>query len=471
MPAPARARLLFALLVLAAGACRLELRATAPLPREEAPSPPPSSRIDTFVRIPLAEVAAQAEAVVPRTFSVAPYTMVLEGTADDPVVTAGYHVERSPLALSVEGEALILRTRLAYWARARRHAGPIHVDGSCGTDDEPRRHFELAVAITARLTPRFELEPTIRLRSLEATDRCEMTFAGVDVTDRVRAALVRTLDAELPALRERVRRAMDLRARATSMWSRVAEPIELDEGTFLVMHPEAVAVTQPTIEGHFLRVGLGLTARPEVVVGPRPIVPVPALPDAGAEVNAPALALHVPVRIAYEALERALAEAFHLHAGGVRYPATGRRHVTPTNVTLYGYGRAIVVRVAFTGYADGVLYLEGTPTLDPETQRLTFDDLAFTVESSSLLVRLAAFLREEDFLDDLRRRLSIDLRGPLEETRLRLTTALRRDVDGLELEGAVDTLHVLAAYVDPDDRTMHVVVRATGVVRAQYVGR
>ena len=46
----------------------------------------------------------------------------------------------------------------------------------------------------------------------------------------------------------------------------------------------------------------------------------------------------------------------------------------------------------------------------------------------------------------------------------------RRGIGGPELEGAVDTRRVVAVYIDPDDRTMHAIVSATGVVRAQYIG-
>ena len=82
------------------------------------------------------------------------------------------------------------------------------------------------------------------------------------------------------------------------------------------------------------------------------VLPLPAppwmtttpLPDAGTEVHTPALDLHVPMRIGYDALERALADHFRLESGGVRYPATGRRFIRPTHITLYGYGSAIVVR-------------------------------------------------------------------------------------------------------------------------------
>jgi hypothetical protein len=456
-------------LVLMGATCQPPLVAPPPTQTITRPAPPPISRIDTFVRIPIAELTAQAEAVVPRTFHTEPYRMVLEGTAEDPVVTAGYHVERAPLTLTADGDTLILRTTLAYWAKARRHAGPLYVSGSCGVD-EPRRHFDLAVVITARVDGAWNLVPSLRVRELSATDRCEMTFAELDVTARVRAALVEQLTAELPRLRDRIRSTVDLRRRATDAWGELMQPVELDDGTFLVLSPSAIAITQPTIEGHFLRVGLSLEARPEVIVGARPMVTATPLPDAGTEVHTPALDLHVPMRIGYDALERALADHFRLESGGVRYPATGRRYIRPTHITLYGYGSAIVVRVEFTGFAEGVLYLTGTPSLDPETQALRLADLDFTVESESLLVRLAAFLRADDFRDDLRTRLVLDVRPELDATRVRLSQALRQRFGGLELEGAVDTLRVVAVYIDPDDRTMHAIVSATGVVRAQYIG-
>lgn len=452
------------------GTCQHRIEAPPPPEVASRPEPPPSSRIVTFVRIPLGELETQANQVVPRTFDEAPYRMLVEGTAEDPVVTAGYHVERDALSLETGTAGLLLRTTLAYWVRARRHVGPITVPGSCGLDSEPRRHFTLAVALAARVDTSWNLQPSLALRELSATDRCEMTFAEVDVTERVRTSLLAQLQERLPVLRDRIRQTVALRERATEAWNRMGEPIELEDGTFLAMHPETLSITQPSIDGHFLRVGLSLRARPEVVVGARPGRTVTPLPEAGDEVGPTGLELHVPVHIDYASVERALAEAFRLDSGGVRYPSTGRRHIRPTHVSLYGYGRSIVARVEFTGYSDGVVYLTGTPTLDESSQSLSMPDLDFTVESRSVLLRAAAFLRADDFRAELRRRIRIDFRSPLEDVRLRLTHALRRRVGALELDGAVDTLHVVALYADPETHAMHAVVRATGVVRAEYVG-
>lgn len=452
------------------GTCQRRIEAPPPPPAPTEPAAPPSSRIVTFVRIPLAELSAQANQVVPRTFDEAPYRLVVDGTEAEPVVTAGYHVERDPLTLEAANGGLLLRTTLAYWVRARRHVGPITVPGSCGLDDEPRRHFALAVALSARVGPDLELAPTLSLRDLTATDRCEMTFAGVDVTERVRTSLLAQLQDRLPQLRDRIRASVALRARAIEAWTRMSEPIELDDGTFLAIHPESLALTQPAIEGHFLRVGLGLGARPEVIVGARPAIAPSPLPSAGDEVGQPGLELHVPVRIDYARVEAALADSFRLASGGVRFPSTGRRYLRPTHVSLYGYGGSIVVRLEFTGTADGVVYLTGTPTLDADDQTLSMPDLEFTLESRNVLARIAANLRADDLRADLRRRIRIDLRGPLDEVRLRLTRALRRRVGPLELDGAVDTLRVAALYADPEAHAMRAIVRATGVVRVDYLG-
>ena len=178
----------------------------------------------------------------------------------------------------------------------------------------------------------------------------------------------------------------------------------------------------------------------------------------------------MPVRIDYAILERALVEALRLDTGGVRYPATGRRYVRPTHATLSGYGASVVLRVEFTGFADGVVYLTGTPVLDPETEQLTIPDLEFTLETRSLLMRMAAFLRADDMRSDLRSRLRIDLRTPLEAVRLQLTRALRRRVGPVELTGSVDSLHVAALYADPATQSVRATVRAVGVVAAHYIG-
>lgn len=456
--------------VLGGASCHPRIEAPPPVPPPEAAVELPLSRIDTFVRIPLDVIETQANAVVPRQFRVEPYRMVVDGTTDDPVVSAGYEMQRDRIGVAIENGTIMMRTTLAYWVRAQRHVGPLEVPGSCGLDGEPRRHFALAVALDARVDDAWNLAPSIGVRELTATDRCEMTFAGVDVTSRVRASLADELGRTLPELRASIRDSAGLRDQAARLWRRFAEPTALDDGAWLAMHPIAAGVTQPTIEGHYLRVGLSLTARPEVVVGARPETPPLPLPRATEVVGTPGLEMHVPVRIEHRVLEEALADALRLASGGVRYPATGRRYIRPTHATLYGYGRSVVVRVEFTGFADGVLYLSGTPTLDTDSEVLTIPDLDYTVETRSLLMRMASTLRADDVRSDLRERLRIDLRGPLEAMRLRLTNALRRREGPVEVSGAVDTLRILSLRADPEAQRVEATVRATGVVEAHYVG-
>ena len=449
--------------------CRPRIDAPAPTVPLVAPSPAPASRIDTYVRIPLGSIAEVANDVVPRHFQVAPYRMVVEGTEQEPVVTAGYDVERDRLSIEVDHGRLLLRTSLAYWVRAQRHVGPIEVPGSCGID-EPRRHFALSVGIEARIDPSLELLPSFAVEQLDAVDRCEMTFASVDVTGHVSASLRRELERQLPSLRARVQTAIGLRREAERAFAELGETVALDDGTFFRFRPESLGVSQPTIEGQFLRVGLSLRAFPEVRVD-RPIESGDvAFSGSTTQVGTPGIELNVPVLVPYATIERTLAEEFRLADGGVRYPPVGRRYIRPTHLALYGYGTTIVVRVEFTGFADGVLYLTGTPTLDAATQTIAFPDLDYTVETRSLLMRLASHLRADDVRDDLRGRIRLDMRERLDATRVRLSQALRRRMGSLELQGAIDTLRVVGLEADPSEQMLRATVRATGIVTAQVVG-
>lgn len=465
-----RARSLALALVVALGGCTPTLVATAPAD-VPAPLPPlPASRIDTQLRIPLSAIESAAEASVPRTFRREPYSLVLDGTDEAPVVTAGYQFDREGFDLEIEGGRLVLRTTLAYWLRARRRVGFVDVPGSCGVD-EPRRRIALAIAVTARVADDFGLEAQLQLTELTPLDRCEMTFAGVDVTARVRTAIAEELGRELPALRTRIREGVDLRGKVLSAFARMAAPVALDDGGQLVLAPDAAGVSGPVLEPHHVRFGLALRMAPRIVLGGETIAPSPVTTPTRIEpADTPAIALHIPVRVTPEHMRAMLAEEFELDTGGLRFPPTGRRYVRPTDVTLSAFGSSLVVRVTFTGYADGVFYLRGRPSLDPATAVLRADDLDFTVESSSVLVRLASVLRADDLRDELRRRVVLGLREPLERARLSLTDSLRREIDGVALEGAIDAMDLVDARTDPADGSLVLVLLARGRVTAQYVG-
>ncbi|MBX3250416.1 MAG: DUF4403 family protein [Myxococcales bacterium] len=230
--------------------------------------------------------------------------------------------------------------------------------------------------------------------------------------------------ASAPLLRESVER----------FWVNLNEPVPFEAGQIL-LQPKAVGFGPFEGRPPHLRVPVWFTLRPRILPEGAEIEPT-ALPEAPA-----AEPRGEGFRIA-SAVKRSLTDA----AGqlrpllGNRYPSRGPRYVRIANARLYGSGGELVVHLQLDGSALGDIFLHGALVLDPDTARLTIEQLDFApgsrealdilydeIEQPDATIRRRRWFDPETLRRDVARRCVWDMRAAVESRRVALEAALRHD--------------------------------------------
>ena len=306
-----------------------------------------------------------------------------------------------------------------------------------------------------RLDPDWSLHPRSRVTAVEpatATERdlCRVTIVKYDVTPRVLDAVRTKLAGKAAVVDERLAQA-DVRQRVERWWGLLERPIRLRDDLWLEIHPADVRLGRLTTEDGALIVRLGLTANPRIVSGSRPLrtpTPLPALAkvaasDAGA---ATGLRIRLDAELDYADATRLLAPKL---VG--RSFARADQRVTVENATLVGApgGRvALVVRLG--GTTKGEVRFAGRPVYDTTSGVLRVPDLDFDVVSTDAILEGLDWIKHGELRDTLRARAQWPAADLVDRARVKLQTALNRELaTGVQLAAEVPTARVVAVLAGP----------------------
>ena len=435
----------------------------APLPRavdeEVAVEPAPASSLALRLTIPLARLVALLEDAVPRAFGSMDERQELP---DHDRTTLAFSLDRLPISASMTGRVARVETVVEYGLTAY-YDPPIlpEVSGSCGTGDDGKRRLRVVIEAPLEITEDWRLGTKAKLVTVEPPsdadrDRCQVTFLGIDLTDRVvdgaRAFLVdqeRTVDSMAATL--------DLRPSFEAWWNTLREPVPLADSVWLMVGPDSIRQGTLGGSGDSVWVELALGARPSVVVGPRPDADTTALPPLGKGAFESGLDLVVEGRADYGTLSRMLMT----QVAGTDVEHEGRT-VTVDSLHVFGVGGGrIALDVRVSGDLSARLYFTGTPELDPLNQTISVPDLDFDVATEDVLVAAAAWLRRGGLRALLRERASWPL-GPVSD-RLEtwLDEGLNREISpDLGVVGRVESVIPREVYALRDHLLVRIGARA-----------
>jgi hypothetical protein len=434
-------------------------------------APPPPAELSTIVipiRTSLAPLLPQLEAQVPKR---------LEKVDDyelDPQKQFGmkYRVVRDPIALTVIGSGIHAMTTVHYSLEGCRRTqkpftGVIVMWPciSCGFG-EPMRDAWISLSSHLDWDANWRLRSTTRAQPVDfSSNRCEVTFANIDITDWKIAPIVndqlrqavKTIDANTPKL-------TNIRPIAEQVWSSLQAPVLLAPRTWLVMEPADVALGPIAGSGLTLTSVLTLRARTRVVVGERPPVaprPLPAL----RVIQSPNGGIRIPfdVEVPYAEATRLMME----NCANRTYDGVAVRSIRIAGSPAADGRVSIEIDVnyhaSFLKHYSGLVYLEATPVFDPATRTVTLQNLDYSLDPH----RKNPFLRIADRVahDQLRATLANashwSVAPQIGALRDEIARAVTRPLaPGVMMRGRVDAIEPGTVVLDPNGIILHVL--ATG---------
>jgi uncharacterized membrane protein len=141
-------------------------------------------RIVQTIRNAIPALESYANAAAPQSYDT-------PGWIDIGPVDIKYGITRGPLRLAVNGSQLTASVRAQYWISVSHTILGIRNGlASCGVD-ENLRIVDASLSTVVGTTETGKLTATTRISNLSFPNRCQLTFANIDVTDRI-AGVVRS---------------------------------------------------------------------------------------------------------------------------------------------------------------------------------------------------------------------------------------------------------------------------------------
>jgi len=385
-------------------------------------------------------------------------------------LTVAYLARRGPFRAEMRGEEARLAATLEYQVRAW-YDPPLlpSISVSCGTDDDgPRPRARLELISPLSLSEDWVLQSRARVQRLEPysdeeRDQCRISPVGIDVTGTVMGAARSFLERNGHRIDDAVAK-VDVRSRLQGIWHTLQEPVELTDEVWLLVNPQGVTRGRTEGSGTILTIQVGLTARPRIVLGPKPGYELTDLPPLKEGEVAEDAQILLEAFSTYGSAGRRLTEEL-----GGQELALGRNRFQIRQLGLRGIGGGkVALEVEFEGSARGRLYLVGTPELDLELGEVHVPDLEFDVDTRNLLVGGLAWLRRASVEEFLRERARIPVAEIMKLAEEQLDRGLNRELsDEVTVEGEVLETELLGVTATREALIVHAGARARAVFSIQ----
>jgi hypothetical protein len=405
-----------------------------------------SSTLALPIRVELGPLLKQVEAQVPLS---PPNVETWAEIKGKPRAYFRFNLYREPLGLKMKDDQVSVRVVANFGMDVglRTLGNHVAVMGSCGRSPEPPRRVLLELKTAIGVLPAWGLE--LRQTAFEVTpfNSCEITFLGFDITDQVTAGMKENLSAGTETLARLVRENALLRQKAQEAWSQFSQPIELRKDLYLLFNPRRIRLAPLSTQGRTLVITPEIEAQPRLVLGPRPQVETPPLPDL--EVNArpqPGFRLRVEADLSYlHASEQLAAEV----VGRTFETDKGRFEITAARV--WGDQGKAMLEIGLRGRITGKVTLSGKPVADPATSSLRLSDLDFTLDSRSWLARMGDWLYHSDLRKVLSDKAHFLMDQQFQGLRETIQAGLNRQLaPHLQLSGSLRAFRVAAVTTGVD---------------------
>jgi hypothetical protein len=353
-----------------------------------------------------------------------------------------YVYRRDSLDLKMLGERLTLFTRLRFRGRvALPGVGGI---ASCGYAPEEMRRAELRFATNLYWRNDWRLASRATVLAPNILDPCQVTLLRVDATPTMK----HIIDGQLARLKTQfdsiVPATADLKPAADSMWRVMQRPFAVDSAStvWFNMAPDGVSLAALNGTGAAVNSALVLTAHPRVTVGAKPQLDVRPLPPLSLAGNATGIHVPLEIEVPFDDLSK---RATALLSGEV-----AGKGITVGDISVWGIGDSVVVKVNIKGRVSGALYLMGRIGYDPVSRSILIGDLRYTLESDSKLSSIKATLgaiRIRHALEEATGHGRLAIGAQLDVVQKQLSDQMNRELaPGISLSGDIHQVRIDRLY-------------------------
>lgn len=369
--------------------------------------------------------------------------------------------------IDLSGGTLLVSAPLRYKIGVRPHSQGADSGALCGEGNEWPKHATLNGSVAIGMTPNYGVSGSLHGVTVEAAEPCTARSADVDLQQAVNTALSDQVKGGFNSAVSRLN-TLSVKPRAEDIWTALRNPIRLESDTWLLLNPDKVRHTGFSKEGHVVTDTLHITAHPVIVQGAEPPASPTALPQLETQASSPDFRGVADVDAGYSG-RQSVAREFHVLADArVEYRTLsetlsnrlkGRRvvergnFVTITGAGIFGFGdNQVLMRVEFTGDAQGYVYLIGKPEFNTMTQTLYLSGLRYDPGTTHLLQTTAPdWFNNVALREAITPEIALGVTPMIDRIRDSLRTGLNRTLTPtVSIQGTVTSMQGIAVFADID---------------------
>ncbi len=301
---------------------------------------------------------------------------------------------------------------------------------SCG-QNEPMRKVSIGYASALSLQPNYKLQSKTTLTSLNPIDPCKISFLNINITERL-IEQIRTPLNNLAAQVDQEIAGYPFRDIMQTFWQQLQSAQPAEDFGYLYLQPRALNLQSISMQGSKLSMLLQIRCKPTFTLHALPLESTP-LPNMSKMPVDSGFHVTVDIKARYDSLNKQLQSRF---AGNV-IEMKGKKikldsiHLAPASAAK------MIVRVAFSGYKKGVLYLTGTPKVNAGHQ-FSIPDLEYDLKTRNLLLKSARLLLDNRIASNLKSSCTIDLNPLILESEKNIESALNQRINQqVSLQGSI----------------------------------
>jgi hypothetical protein len=330
---------------------------------------------------------------------------------------------------------------------------------SCGIS-EPMRNVELGYTSTFSITPSYKLKSKTKLNFIDLQDPCEFTVFNFDASSILKTELTKALKSLERDIDKEIGK-IDLKPEAEEAWRILSKPISIGEYGFLYAQPRNVGIQDIKFQDNYAFTALSLEFKPVISTEALTIEekPLPKLKETSKDEG---FSIQLDILSSYDSLTKIL----NKELGGTEVDLKGKKILFDNFEIVGASDKKIHIKVSFSGKKHGVFYLNGTPSYNSGTHQISIPDLAFDLESKSVLLKSAKWIFNKKITDIIKTSAQMDLSPHLIKLRNMLETELNKPIqEGVNLNTRISELDIIGIY--PLETTLIIRIKTKGKISVE----
>jgi hypothetical protein len=337
----------------------------------------------------LAGAAPVLEAAIPSDFSASqcgqgpfPIIYCIDGT-----------ILREPLVFSIIHDQINVFDEMYY--QAEGFLAPFPVSGTCGVPDNTKRRAAFSMSGNAHWNPNWTLDFVNATTSVTPGDRCQVTLANLDETDRVMQTANRLVGMIPKVAETHLKQFSLLHDQAATGWSTLQQPIVATPQVTIALNPNQVQVSPIEGRGEVVSAIASITMRPVIYVGEQPPAQTSLpLPPLMVGTTTPGFFLEPIVSTHIDTVNQYLSGKLTGQVIRGHIPILPDPKVTIIGTKLVASGENLALGVDLKGFLRGTAWVTGKLTYDQSSRMARLDQLDFSPETKARLEHIAPIIAQ-----------------------------------------------------------------------------